>query len=126
MKITADMHTHSISSHDSVCPIEDMCLAQMEKGTNVMAVTDHADIFSYKDYDIYTPIKEAHKTVQKLNEKYNDKMLLLSGVEISEGFWFPEYSAKMKELCNYDVIIGSVHCVKYKDLTIPYSKIDFS
>lgn len=126
MKITADMHTHSESSHDSVCLIEDMCLAQIEKGTNVMAVTDHADIFSYKDYDIYTPIKEAYETVQKLNEKYNDKMLLLSGVEISEGFWFPEYSAKMKELCNYDVIIGSVHCVKYKDLTIPYSKIDFS
>ena len=34
MKITADMHTHSESSHDSVCPIEYMCLAQIEKGTN--------------------------------------------------------------------------------------------
>ena len=83
MKIIADMHTHSESSHDSVCPIEDMCLAQMEKGTNVMAVTDHGDIYSYNDYDIYTPIKKASETVQMLNEKYKDKMLLLSGVEIS-------------------------------------------
>ena len=74
MKITADMHTHSEYSHDSVCPIEDMCAAQVEKGTNVMAVTDHADIFDYCNYDIYTPIKKAYETVKKLNEKYKDKM----------------------------------------------------
>ena len=126
MKIIADMHTHSEYSHDSVCPIEDMCLAQIEKGTNVMAITDHADIFDYCNYDIYTPIKKAYETVTKLNEKYRDKMVLLSGVEISEGFWFGEQSKKMRELCDYDVIIGSVHCVRYKDLTIAYSKIDFS
>ena len=126
MKIIADMHTHSENSHDSVCLIEDMCLAQIEKGINVMAVTDHGDIYSYDDYDIYTPIKMAYKTVKKLNEKYEDKILLLSGVEISEGFWYPQYSKKMRELCNYDVIIGSVHCVKYKELILPYSKIDFS
>ena len=126
MKIIADMHTHSESSHDSVCPIEDMCLAQLEKGTNVMAVTDHGDIYSYNDYDIYTPIKKASETVQKLNEKYKDKMLLLSGVEISEGFWFSDNSREMRELLDYDVIIGSVHCVRYKDLIIPYSKIEFS
>ena len=126
MKITADMHTHSENSHDSVCSIEEMCLAQIEKGTNIMAVTDHADIYSFDDYDIYTPIEKTHKTVEELNRKYGDRITLLSGIEISEGFWFPEKSKKMRNLCDYDVIIGSVHCVKYGKLSIPYSRIDFS
>ena len=37
----ADMHTHSVNSHDSVCAIEDMCLMQIKRGTNIFAVTDH-------------------------------------------------------------------------------------
>lgn len=125
MEIKADMHTHSENSHDSLCPIEEMCLAQIEKGTNIMAVTDHADIY-LDDYDIFTPIERAYKKVEELKTKYGDRITILSGIEISEGFWFPEKSRKMRTLCDYDVIIGSVHCVKYGDLTIPYSKINFS
>ena len=119
----ADMHTHSEYSHDSVCPIEDMCIAQIQKGTDVMAVTDHADIFMHSTYDIYEPIRKSFEKVKNLREKYGDKILILSGVEISEGFWAPEQSKRMKELCDYDVIIGSV---RYEGLTIAYSKIDFS
>ena len=47
-------------------------------------------------------------------------------MEISERFWFPKQYKKTHDLLRYDVIIGSVHCVKCKDLEMPYSKIDFS
>lgn len=80
-----DMHTHSENSHDSVCKIEEMCQAQIKRGTQIMAVTDHCDVYSYGDYDIYTPIKRAYETVAELNEKYKGQIQLLSGVEISEG-----------------------------------------
>lgn len=30
------------------------------------------------------------------------------------------------DLADYDVVIGSVHLVKYKDLTMAYSQINFS
>lgn len=125
-KLIADMHTHSVNSHDSVCEIEDMCIAQINKGTNIFAVTDHCDICSYGDYDIYTPIKKSAETVRLLNEKYNGKCLMLAGVEISEGFWFKNEYKKIHSLLPYDVILGSVHCVKFKDFEMPYSKIDFS
>ena len=124
--IIADMHTHSVNSHDSVCEIEDMCLMQINRGTNIFAVTDHCDVFLHKDYDIYTPIRNSADTVRTLNEKYADKCLILSGVEISEGFWFNREYEKIHNLLAYDVIIGSVHCVKYKELEKPYSGIDFS
>ncbi|MBE5893329.1 MAG: PHP domain-containing protein [Lachnospiraceae bacterium] len=123
--LTADLHTHSESSHDSVCKIEDMCLAQMEKATDIMAVTDHCDIFSFNKYDIYTPIKAAYDTVMELRGKYEGKIRLLSGVEIGEGAWFPEETKKLMDLVPYDVIIGSSHCVKHKEITKAYSGIQF-
>lgn len=122
----ADMHTHSENSHDSVCLIEDMYKAQTENSTEIFAVTDHFDTASFKDYDVFTPIKNAAKTVENLNEKAKDNELILKGIEISEGFWYPDIMEKAINMLEYDVIIGSVHLVKYKNLTYAYSKIDFS
>lgn len=124
--LIADLHTHSESSHDSVCKIEDMCLAQIEKGVDIMATTDHCDIFSFDDYDIYTPIKTAYETVQELREKYEGSIRMLSGVEIGEGAWFPEETKKLLELVPYDVVIGSSHCVKHGALTKAYSGLNFT
>lgn len=122
---TADMHTHSEYSHDSVCKTEDMYSAQLKKGTEIFAVTDHFDTASYTDYDVFSPIKKAYETVCRLNEKHGNENIL-TGVEISEGFWFPKEAEKVLKLVNYDVVIGSVHLVKYKELTRAYSQIDFS
>lgn len=125
-RLIADMHTHSDNSHDSKCKMEDMCLSQIQKGTRIMAVTDHCDTFMCNDYDIYTPLINSYNEVCALGEKYNNKCMLLSGVEIGEGFWFPKECERVLRLVPYDVILGSVHCVKYNDITEPYSIIDFS
>ena len=121
----ADMHTHSEHSHDSTCRIEEMLRAQKEKGTPIFAVTDHVDTASWQDYDVFTPIQKAHDTVAELNHRCGSP-LLLSGVEISEGFWFPEVYEKLRTMTDYDVIIGSVHLVRFGELSYAYSKIDFS
>lgn len=120
------MHTHSEYSHDSQCKIEDMCLSQIEKGTNIFAVTDHFDTASYVDYDVFTPIKSSYDMVKKLNMKYAGKCKILAGVELSEGFWYKDVLEEITKMLSYDVIIGSVHLVKYKELTTAYSKINFS
>lgn len=122
---TADMHTHSESSHDSVCRIEDMYTSQLARGTEIFAVTDHFDTASYDDYDVFAPIVAARDTVRALNEKHGNENIL-AGVEISEGFWYPKQLEKILKLTDYDVIIGSVHLVRYRELTRAYSSIDFS
>lgn len=121
----ADMHTHSENSHDSVCKIDDMRKAQAQKNTDIFAVCDHFDTDSYKDYDVFSPIEKAYETVCKLNENQKETKIL-SGIEISEGFWHKNVYEKAHKLVDYDVIIGSVHLVKYPGHTIAYSKIDFS
>ncbi len=122
----ADMHTHSEHSHDSVCPITDMLCAQIERGTRVMAVTDHFDTAFFREYDIHTPIRHAYQEVQLLNRIFGDQIALRAGVEISEGFWYPEEYKKILSASPYDVIIGSVHLVKAAGHSEPYSQIDFS
>ena len=122
----ADMHTHSENSHDSNCKIEDMMWAQIEKGTNIFAVTDHFDTSFYNNYDIISPIKNSYKTVAELNQKHGDICRILAGVEIGESFWYPEIYEKIKNHLDFDVIIGSVHCVRSQLFTEPYSTFDFS
>ncbi len=123
--VTADMHTHSSGSHDSVCEIEDMLCAQSENGTALFAVTDHCDIYSYKDYDIYTPLVKDKQVANRLN-KAQSGVTVLTGMEISEGFWLPKQMEKAYSLQEYDVVVGSVHCVRYNGYTQAYSQIDFS
>lgn len=123
--VVADMHTHSENSHDSSCKVEAMLSAQKSKGTAAFAVTDHCDIYSHTAYDIFTPLVRGFETVAALNDVQNDVMLL-SGMEISEGFWLPEQMKKANALVPYDVIVGSVHCVRYEGLIKAYSAIDFS
>lgn len=121
----ADMHTHSENSHDSVCKIECMYNAQKNAGTDIFAVTDHFDTDSFEEYDVFSPIKKTARTVDELRQKYKTDGIL-TGIEISEGFWHPSVCERAMKLTAYDVVIGSVHLVKYNDMTEAYSKIDFS
>lgn len=123
--LRVDMHTHGESSHDSVCKIEDMYKSQLKNGSAMFAVTDHFDTDSFTEYDIFTPVVSAAKTVSSLNKSHGNGNIL-KGIEISEGFWHPTKYEKARTLVDYDVIIGSVHLVRYKNMTAAYSKIDFS
>lgn len=124
--LRADMHTHSKFSHDSTCKIEDMYAAQLAKGTKVMAVTDHFDTASYGVYDLYAPIAACYENVAKCREMSRQQCRILFGIEIGESFWVPAAYEKVRDLCPYDVVIGSVHLVRYPGHYEAYSQIDFS
>ncbi|MBQ3151790.1 MAG: histidinol-phosphatase HisJ family protein [Clostridia bacterium] len=119
----ADMHTHSEYSHDSVCRIEDMLNAQKRRGSAAFAVTDHCDVCFCEKQDVISPIINSYENVQLLK---NSDIKLLSGVEIGEGFWYPDTCKKVLSAVPYDVIIGSVHCVRSDITTKAYSSVDFS
>lgn len=121
----ADMHTHSEHSHDSVCKLDDMCRAQIARGTKVMALTDHFDTASYQAYDVYTPILKGCQEAKNCSERYRGQCEVLAGIEIGEGFWVPKVYEKVRRLYDYDVIIGSVHLVRYRQLRGAYAQIDF-
>ncbi len=124
--IKADMHTHSSNSHDSKCPLFEMVQSQLQKGTCVMALTDHIDMEFCESIDNNKTAQGSHADVEKAREAFGDKIKILKGMEMGEAFWFPKQSCELLQSNPCDVVIGSVHAVRYKDLTMPYSLIDFS
>jgi histidinol-phosphatase (PHP family) len=60
------------------------------------------------------------------NEATKGMLRVYTGVEYSEAVWDWEAYEKMISAVAYDVVLGSVHAVQYKDYTVPYSHIDFS
>ncbi len=123
-KMIADMHTHSAHSHDSSCPIFDMAMSQKERGVAMFAVTDHCDIEFFETQDLKKIISGSVSDAEKQNAEI-DGIEILRGVEIGEGIWNLDVTNKIISMTNYDVIIGSVHAVRFEDLTMPYSTIDF-
>lgn len=122
----ADMHTHSFFSHDSRCSIEDMCRAQIEKGTHIFAVTDHFDMYAAEQEDVSSPILAACKEVEKINEKFGEQCLVLAGAELGEAGRFPKNAETAHTIYPFDVIIGSVHWVEFGGEMNAYSRVDFS
>lgn len=41
-------------------------------------------------------------------------------------FWYPDVAERLMHDYKYDVVVGSVHAVKYEGRDMPYSKIVFS
>ena len=118
-----DLHTHSQYSPDSNCAIYDMALSQKEKGTSVFAVTDH---FDYPNRCDEESVKEIINSVSDARNTKVEGVEILAGVEISRGNSCPETVKHLIDVCDFDVIIGSVHGVELNGVFLRPSITDFS
>ena len=124
--MSVDMHTHSEHSHDSNVKMADIRAAQAAVGTAMAAVTDHSDVGFYKTREAFGCIEDSVREVARLNARNDSPCRLLSGVEIGEGIFYPDKLRYVERLCDYDVIIGSVHCTLRGDELVAYSRRNFS
>lgn len=107
----ADMHTHSLYSPDSKCPIADMAEEQKNKGTTIFAVTDHLDLPYYKARKSFKKIQACFNEIGSLNV---ENIEILKGIEISEMDWDKKATDRILKDLKPDVVIGSVHSVLFK------------
>ncbi len=121
-----DMHVHSQNSHDSTCPVQTTAEEAVRQGIFAFAVTDHADIDMYVSRDTANSIAASVKEAKDTDEACGGRVQILHGVEISEGFWHPELERELLAAHDFDVILGSVHSVRFGEMRMPYSGIDFS
>ncbi len=119
-----DMHTHSESSHDSVCPVSDMAKSAEKNGLSGIAVTDHCDIGFCEMQDLEKIINKSIADVEKVIE--TEKIRVLRGIEIGEIMWHKDAADEILKKFDFDVVIGSVHTVKFSGYEMPYSQINFS
>jgi len=105
--MTQDLHTHTVYSDGNNTP-EEMVLSAIEKGLDVIGISDH----SYTSFDDSYCLKketveEYIKEIQSLKTKYSDKIKILCGIEQDLYSGMPEY--------DFDYVIGSVHYIQLGD-----------
>lgn len=119
-----DFHIHTNNSHDSRQTTDEVCLAAKSKGLRGIAITDHVDMGVCFTPGTYENMARCIDEVKAARQKYDIE--IYQGIELAEYNLDPEGAKKILELCNYDVILGSVHYVSYDNLSMAYSCIDFS
>lgn len=121
-----DMHVHSHNSHDSRAPIASTAAEAVKRGVSVFAITDHSDTQYYFSGEIPQRIAASVREVQETAPQFADKVEILTGVEIGEMVWDEFHADELLHAHDYDVVIGSVHAVRYKEWSDPYSLQDLS
>ncbi len=122
--VMADMHTHSHNSHDGKSPVGEMAATAGERGISVLAITDHYDVEYFKTTDLHGIAAASHGEVRATEAP--EGVRILTGLEIGEGMWYSEVTASLIAEHPCDIVIGSVHAVRFEGYTRPYSGIDFS
>ena len=124
--LLTDMHSHTESSHDAKSTVDELCEAEISRKVSVLAITDHFDGVAPDERDPFTVALSSTADAEMAKEKYKDKLTVLKGTELGEAFWAKEHLKKVEEHFTFDVKIGSVHAVRYKDMREPFSVMDFS
>lgn len=122
-----DMHAHTDSSHDARQTIDELCVSAIEKGLTGVAVTDHANLTEYSER-LVSRLKRSISQSKEANEKYQGKLRVFTGIELSEQLEDEKILAELMGLADYDVVLASRHYIRYfgDEWETPYSRIDFS
>lgn len=119
-------HVHTSNSKDSNVSMDEVCLAAYTQNLNGIAITDHCEISSFISENSYQKAKASVTLAAKLKEKYTGKLHVGVGTEIGDGILNPDYTARILRLADFDIVLASVHVVKYQDKIMHLSRVDFS
>ena len=104
-----DLHIHTHISKDSKENPEKYVVESIKRGIRYLGFTDHLDLDpSDKDFGYYK-FSDAYRDYIALKSKYEGKIHLLFGVEITYQSELEESIQKNIQGKPYDYIIGSVH-----------------
>ena len=121
----ADLHSHSRHSHDGKESVSALAESALQKGFFGITVTDHADLQYFEERRVAQEISASLEEADRENARLEGRLRVWKGVELGEAIWEKALADSMLRL-NYDLVISSVHAVRFGSVTDPYSTIDFS
>ena len=123
--LRADVHIHSEYSHDSTSTVSEIYHAALEKGMDVVCITDHCDLYpAHQTQQIVDYRTQVFRGIAETAKAYTDVEILI-GVELGGGFIRPELAQQVIDSQPYDMIIGSVHGIMFRGERTSTAKLDF-
>lgn len=104
-----NMHTHTINSPDGFDTIDTICQTAIARNLKGVAFTDHVSINNLEKYNTYECIRKCKEETFIAKEKYNGKLKVLFGLEISEAFLSYEKEQFFVNIGGVDVVLCSLH-----------------
>lgn len=120
-----DSHVHSCRSHDSEQTLKEICWAARARGLRGVSITDHADLWFLEKDDTFLQIATSTAEAKAADQEQNGGLRVFCGVELSEAMDDPENTARILALADYDVVLGSVHSIRFEEWNDSYSRICF-
>ena len=121
-----NIHTHSEHSHDAAVTIDALCERAIAENLSGFAVTDHCDCEYAADPLTFTRLLDSCDDTLRARARYGDRLVIAAGVEIGEALYDRDFARKVIAARPWDVVLGSVHAVRWPGWEIPFSMIDFS
>lgn len=121
-----DFHTHTYFSFDGdrKASPDAMCRSAIEKGITDLALTDHFEANSNAEGNISPyDAKAAHDEILLAKDKYKDSLNLVYGIELGQGYQYPDEVNKLFKDYKFDFVIGSLHNLRYAP---DFCYLDFS
>ena len=121
----ADLHVHSLYSHDCDAALADICTAAVEKQIDLICITDHCDLYpNHQPQEILERREQAFRGIAQAGEQ-DTRVEILNGVELGGSFIMPDLAQRVIDDLPYDMIIGSVHGIMFRGERRSTSKFDF-
>ena len=121
-----DLHIHTRHSVDSKQTLDEICNQAIHLGLEGIAICDHVDLWFAENLKTEGAIRNCIADVKKARERYGSNLTILQGMEMAEYLYDPQTAEKILGLGELDIILGSVHSVRYETIDDSYSRIDFS
>jgi DNA polymerase (family 10) len=105
--IISELHSHSTWS-DGRFSIKEMALGAVERGYQVLAITDHSQSLGIAGGLSADELKRQRDEIQKAQEELGDRIILLQGVEmeiLADGAL--DFSDQV--LADLDIVVASLH-----------------
>ncbi|MBQ9084009.1 MAG: histidinol-phosphatase HisJ family protein [Clostridia bacterium] len=119
-------HNHTFYSEDSNGDPARLCAEAVRSGLAGIAITDHFDTEFLARRDQVGYIRRSLETTRRLQRAYAGQLRIFTGVEVGSAVLYPEGIRPLLATEDFDIVIGSVHTVRYPGWILPFSRIDFT
>lgn len=113
----SDFHLHSKFSFDGHEELETICEAAIERGMQQIAVTDHCDIYTNKEYGYIIDFETEYPKLKEIQAQFADRLTVKIGIELGQPMVNPKEAEKFIHNFRLDFIIGSLHNME-KDIDV--------